>query len=160
MQVHLFGVCGSYPGPRGSQECRWVQTWQTTYIQGQPLHWLWQVSLQCLMRNTAAVVVVIFETRKLILLTLFFTGTWTSVMSGKLRRSSLSKTLWAIFIILISTEKNPAKILLAPLILCVCLFREICVTGLRTPTVVTSTVWSMKLERGRPFSITMPRTPS
>lgn len=40
-QVHLLGVWRSYPGPRGSKERRWLQTRQTTYIQSQPLHWLW-----------------------------------------------------------------------------------------------------------------------
>lgn len=37
-QVHLLGVCGSYPGPGGSEECRWIQTRQAAYVQSQPLH--------------------------------------------------------------------------------------------------------------------------
>lgn len=40
----------------------------------------------------------------------------------------------------------------------ICLFREICVTGLRIQTVVTNTAWSMKLVRGRQFLIMTPRT--
>lgn len=36
----------------------------------------------------------------------------------------------------------------------VCVFRGICAIGSRTQIAVTSTVWSMKLERGLPFSPT------
>lgn len=42
----------------------------------------------------------------------------------------------------------------------ICVFREICVTGLRIQTVVTNTAWSMKLVRGRQFLIMTPRTRS
>lgn len=103
-------------------------------------------------------------------------------MSGKLQRSSLSKILWVFFFnttfysqslvvyyvgyscttsVKLKCEVLPLYYFIkAPLTLYVCPFREICAIGLRTQTVVTSTVWSTKLERGQPFSIMMPRSQS
>lgn len=92
------------------------------------------------MRNTAAVAGVKFETRQLILLTLFF----YRYMNISDEWETPEKQPFKDFVSVINYPnmdiKKTAKILLAPLTLCVRLFREICVTGLRTPTVVTSTV--------------------
>lgn len=98
----------------------------------------------------------------------FQSDTWTSAMNGKLQRSSLSKILWVFYFVnKVMFVPFKLKFYIFPCVRKLCWLthyappcRETCGTGLRTQTVGISTVWSMRQENGRPFSIMMLRTQS
>lgn len=168
VQVHILGICCSHSSPWSCEEWRWLQTRQAAHIQGQPLHRFRQVSRKHPMKNAWAAHLL----EKLNMYLSFFNQVHEyQRWMGNSREAAFQRFCECIilFAIKVIFARFKLKFYIFP---CITLWklcwltlyaapcREICATGLRTQTVGTSTVWSTKQERGRPFSITTLRTQS
>ena len=154
LQLHLLGVCGSHSGSRGGEERRWLQTWQTTYVQGQPLYWLWQVCLHyqpiCALKRFGNGIQWINMLCLFFLRYMTISDEWETPEKQPFKDFVSVTPIPLIWYYGFETDQF-VKVLSPPWTVSV--YRVICATGLRTQTAVTSTVWSMKLEKGPPFSL-------